>query len=308
MPTAKSGFVNAGAARLYYEQAGAGTDLIMLHAGVADHRQWTATFEHFADSYRVLRYDMRGYGRSEPVAGGFRAMDDLEAVIGALGVRSPAIMMGCSMGGTLAMDFTITHPEAVSALIMVCSGPSGLRLDLPTPEIFDRVAAAEQEGDLDRVCELLTEIWFDGASRAPSDVDAEQRALLYEMCRTGLEHDSKRLGDREFDLQPAAYKRLDEISVPVLVVVGELDLPYTQAAADYMCDNVRRIERANIGGTAHLPSMEQPRKFNRIGSAGLWLACPSGSLPASALSSSGRRSRTASLQEFLQGPHNRSGA
>ncbi len=236
----------------------------MLHAGVADHRQWNAAFEHFASSYRVLCYDMRGFGRSAPVPGSFRAIDDLETVLDALSVTRPVILMGCSMGGSLAMDFSIAHPGAVSALIMVCSGPSGLKLDVPEPEQFELVALAEQEGDLDRVCELETQIWFDGESRAPGDVDPQQRALLYEMNRTALEHASRGLGERQPDLQPPACKRLDEIDAPVLVLVGELDLPYMHAAADYMGANIRRVQRENIAGTAHLPSMEQAQEFNQI--------------------------------------------
>ena len=236
----------------------------MLHAGVADHRQWTAAFEHFAASHRVLSYDMRGHGRSEPVAGRFRAIDDLENVLSEVGVTEPAIMMGCSMGGSLAMDFTIAHPDAVAALIMVCSGPSGLKLDVPTPDKFQAVARAEAAGDLDRVCELETQIWFDGLSRSPDDVDPEQRALLYQMNRAALEYDARGVGERLFDLVPAAYKRLDEIDAPVLVVTGELDLPYTHAAADFLCANIRQVERADIAGTAHLPSMERPQHFNNV--------------------------------------------
>lgn len=259
-----TGFAAAGTAQLYYQKAGAGQHLVMIHAGVADHRQWNAAFEHFADTYQVLRYDMRGFGRSAPVSGSFRAIDDLGAVLGALDVQGPAIMMGCSMGGALAMDFTIAHPKLVSALVMVCSAPSGLKLDLPEPALFEQVQLAEQQGDLDRVCELETRIWFDGEARTRDDVDQEQRALLYEMNRTALANDSLGLGERQYDLQPAAYKRLDEINVPVLVVTGDLDLPYTHAAADYMCDRLARVDRERIAGTAHLPNMEQPATFNRI--------------------------------------------
>jgi pimeloyl-ACP methyl ester carboxylesterase len=147
---------------------------------------------------------------------------------------------------------------------MVCSGPSGLKLDVQAPEKFKQVELAEQNGNLDLVCELETQIWFDGESRMPDDVDPQQRALLYQMNRTALEHASKGLGERQPDLRPAAFNRLDEIEVPVLVVVGELDLAYTHAAADFMCDNIRRVQRASIGGCAHLPSMEQPQRFNEI--------------------------------------------
>ena len=63
----KSGFVQIDNARLYYETAGQGVPLVMIHAGVADSRQWDNEFAFFAPNYRVVRYDMRGYGKSEPV-------------------------------------------------------------------------------------------------------------------------------------------------------------------------------------------------------------------------------------------------
>ena len=235
----------------------------MLHAGVADHRQWQAAFEHFSASHRVLRYDQRGFGKSEPVAGDYRAIDDLQAVLDAVDLPKPLIMMGCSMGGSLAMDYTISHPEAVSALIMVCSGPSGLKLDLPHPDAFAEVEKAFDAGDLELTSELETRIWFDGLSREPGDVDPEPRALLDEMNLVALRHETRELGgNRQRDLEPAAYARLDEIDVPVLVVAGTLDLPFTAGAADYMCEGIKHARRVDIEATAHLPSMERPAEFN----------------------------------------------
>ena len=263
MAEINSGYVKAQAAEIYFEQAGEGTDFVMLHAGVADARQWDTSFTHFADTFRTLRYDMRGFGRSVPVPGNYRPIDDLRAVIDHANVREPAILMGCSMGGTLAMDFTLAYPESVSALIMVCSGPSGLKLDVPAPEKFKAVEAAYEAGDIDLCCELETQIWFDGESRSPSEVDPEQRALLYEMNKTALMHDAvKGVGERQHNLETAAYKRLDEIEVPVLVIVGTLDIPYTHAAAGYMCERIKDVTRVEISDAAHLPSMEQPQIFN----------------------------------------------
>ena len=138
MPTlqTKSGFVNIGNAQLYYEIAGQGVSFVMIHAGVADSRQWNNEFAFFARNYQVLRYDMRGYGKSEPVDGEFNHMEDLATVLNALGLHEPIVIMGCSMGGGLAMDFALTHPSRVRALIMVGSGPSGLELDVPASAKF----------------------------------------------------------------------------------------------------------------------------------------------------------------------------
>ncbi len=119
MRSKSSGFVSNGHARLYYEVAGEGPAFVMIHAGIADSRQWNNEFTHFANNYRVLRYDMRGYGRSEPAEGEFSHMGDLMALLDHLQIREPLVMMGCSMGGGLAMDFALTHPLRVKALIMV---------------------------------------------------------------------------------------------------------------------------------------------------------------------------------------------
>ena len=113
-PQTKSGFVNIGNAQLYYETAGEGAALVMIHAGVADRRQWNNEFDFFARDFQALRYDMRGYGKSEPVDGEFSHMDDLIAVLNALGLHEPVVIMGCSMGGGLAMDFALTLVERLA--------------------------------------------------------------------------------------------------------------------------------------------------------------------------------------------------
>src|SRR5215216_2602704 len=147
----QSGYANINNAQIYYETAGKGTPFVMIHAGVADNRQWNNEFAFFAQSYQVLRYDMRGYGKSEPVEGEFSHMSNLVAVLHALEIHEPFVIMGCSMGGGLAMDFALMHPSRVKALIMVGSGPSGLELDVPTPAKFAEAEKAFEAGDLDLV-------------------------------------------------------------------------------------------------------------------------------------------------------------
>ena len=266
MPTlqTKSGFVNHGNAQLYYETAGQGVPFVMVHAGVADRRQWNNEFEFFARNYQVVRYDMRGYGKSEPVDGEFNHMDDLVAVLDALEIREPVIIMGCSMGGGLAMDFALTHPSRVKALIMVGSGPSGLELDVPTPAKFADAEKAFEAGDLDLVAEIETQIWFDGTGRTPEQVNQEMRKLLYEMNRQALAHEAKQLGKRLPNAQTPAFDRLGDIKIPVLIIAGAHDTPYILAAADYMAERISSAQKAVIEDAAHLPNMDQPEEFQAI--------------------------------------------
>ena len=257
----KSGFVNVGDARLYYETAGQGIPFVMIHAGVADNRQWNNEFAFFAKHYQVIRYDMRGYGKSEPVDGEFNHLDDLAAILNALGIQEPALIMGCSMGGGLAMDFALTHPDRVRALILVGSGPSGLELDVPTPSKFADAEKAFEAGELDLVGEIETQIWFDGMGRTPGQVNQAMRKLVYEMNRQALAHEVKQLGKRIPNTQTPAFNRLSDLEVPVLIVVGEHDTPYILAAADYMVERIPSAQKVIIEDAAHLPNMDHPNEF-----------------------------------------------
>ena len=260
----QAGFVNTGDAKLYYEIAGTGTPSMMIHAGVADSRQWNNEFAYFSQSNQVIRYDMRGYGKSEPVEGEFNHMSDLVSLLDALGIHEPIIIMGCSMGGGIAMDFALTYPPRAKALIMVDSGPSGLELDVPTPSKFADAEKAFESGNLDLVAEIETQIWFDGMGRTPERVNPTMRELLYEMDRLALSHEVKELGKRLPNTETAAFNRLESINISVLIIIGSHDTPYMIAAADYMKEKVKFANKIIIDDAAHLPNMDQPQEFRKI--------------------------------------------
>jgi pimeloyl-ACP methyl ester carboxylesterase len=263
-PQTKSGFADINNAKIYYETAGEGRPLVMIHAGVADSRQWNKEFAFFARNYKVLRYDLRGYGKSEPVEGEFNHLQDLISLLETLDIREPMILMGCSMGGGLAMDLALEHPRRVKALIMVGSAPSGLELDVPTPAKFAEAEKAFEAGDLDRVAELAAQIWFDGSGRTPEQVDPAMRKLCYDMSRLALDHEVKGLGKRLPNTSTPAFNRLADLNVPVLVIVGAHDTPYILAAADYMLENIPSAQKAVISDGAHLPNMDHPDQFQEI--------------------------------------------
>ena len=258
-----SGYAEINGARLYYEIAGGGAAFVMIHAGIADCRMWDHEFTAFADSHQVLRFDMRGYGKSLPAAGEFNLQDDLTALLERLEIPAPAILMGCSMGGGLAIDYALEQPAKASALILVGSGPPGLELDVAGPDaLFAQSEEAFQAGDLDRVAELDMQIWFDGTGRKGEDVDALARQKAYEMARLVTEHEHKDIGKHvPKPLDKPAAERLSELRMPVLVVVGENDLPYLRLAADYMVEHLPNARQVVMPNAGHLPNMEHPELF-----------------------------------------------
>lgn len=259
-----SGRATINNAHIYYEIAGEGQPFVMIHAGVADSRQWNNEFAHFANHFRVLRYDMRGYGKSEPVDGEYSHLQDLTALLDHLHFDQSLILMGCSMGGGMAMDLALAQPARVKALIMVDSGPTGLELDVPELAAFGEAEEAYNAGDLDLTAEIETQIWFDGLGRTPAQVDPAMRRLAYEMNRNALSHEAKKLGKRLPDVQIPAVGRLGELNMPVLVIVGANDIPYMLAAADYMVEKIPSARKETLADAAHLPNMDHPGQFRRI--------------------------------------------
>src|SRR5512142_2414577 len=111
----RSGFADVNGARLYYEEAGQGFPLVMVHAGIADHSMWDDQFAYFAPKYRVIRFDMRGFGQSPAVSGPYAPRDDLAGLLNHLQVER-AFLIGCSMGGSMCIDFTCEHQNMVAGL------------------------------------------------------------------------------------------------------------------------------------------------------------------------------------------------
>ncbi len=178
----ETGFVEVDGARIYYETAGAGHPLTLIHAGIADSRMWDDQFDVFARRYRVVRWDVRGFGRSVMPAGQpFAPWEDLYAVLRHLGVER-TYLVGCSMGGAIAIDFTLTHPQMVDALVTVGAGLGGFAEHTElAARLWGEIDAAARSGDLDRAVELTVRMWVDGPNRAPERVPASVRERVRAM-------------------------------------------------------------------------------------------------------------------------------
>lgn len=262
----ESGYAEINNARLYYETAGTGKPIVMIHAGIADSRMWENEFMAFGETHRVIRFDLRGYGKSLPVKGEFNLQDDLAAALTTLDVETPLILMGCSIVAGLAMDFAWTHPEKIQSLILVGGAPDDLELETQGPdELFAQSEQAFQKGDIDQVAEIDMKIWFDGFGRPTADLDPEIRKEAYNMARLVARHEIKQLGThirKSFD--KSGIERLRELMMPVLVVIGENNLPYLCVAADYMVEHLHNGMKVEIPNAAHLPNMEHPRLFQTV--------------------------------------------
>lgn len=262
MQELQTGFAAINGAQLYYEVAGSGPALTFVHAAIADSGMWDHQFAEFASRYRAIRYDMRGFGKSEPVAGEFAHRDDLVALLDFLGVEQ-TVLIGCSMGGTQCMDVTVLHPDRVSALVMVGSSPSGFQADVTENAKMGEIEKVWARGEWDRLAELAVEVWFDGEGRTPDQMNPAERAHVLAMSRRAIEHMRKGLGTEKPPIQPSAVEQLGSLDTPTLIVYGDRDTHTIAAAAAMMAEHIPGARQILMHDTAHLPNMEQPAEFNR---------------------------------------------
>jgi 3-oxoadipate enol-lactonase len=243
--------------RLWIEASGEGDPVVLLHSGLVDARMWDAQVEALgAAGYRPIRFDFRGFGRSDRPEAPYSHVADAVAVLDALEVDRAAVV-GCSLGGALDLVLTLAHPDRVTALVLAGSGVPGYSDWSPRMRsIWDEVDRAAKEGDLDRAHALDLSPWVLDLGE-PSD----------DLIR-GIAWDNRHvlLIDEDLEVTPdePVIERLGDISHPTLVTVGDRDIPEMLAIADLLAD---RIPNARgpllILGADHLVPTRRPSEFNQ---------------------------------------------
>jgi 3-oxoadipate enol-lactonase len=248
-------------AQLYYEMKGEGHPLLLLHAGVADSRMWDDQFDLFAQKFQVVRFDYRGFGRSNMPPGSFSRFEDVRALLDFLGIES-TFVLGISFGGLIGLDFTLAYPDYVRALILGAPSVSGEAPSERVRQFWDEEDAAYESGDLEGATELNVRLWVDGPHRRPEEVDSAVREKVREMQMNIF---LKEMPDEaeEIPLSPPAVERLDQLNIPVLLLVGSLDLEEKVALLDTLESRIPGSKKVVIPDVAHMLNMEKPHLFNQ---------------------------------------------
>jgi pimeloyl-ACP methyl ester carboxylesterase len=258
--------VSSGLAQIAIEVAGAGPVVVFLHAGVADRRMWQEQLAVLAGPrprWRAVAYDRRGFGETLHVEERYSQIGDLFRVLDAVVPGEPAILVGCSQGGRIAIDATLAEPARVRALVLVAPAISGAPELTPVPPAIqawiDKLEHAEATADIDRINALEAHAWLDGPLAREGRVGGAVRELFLAMNDIAL-----RAERRGTEIEPdAAYGRVREIGVPTLLVWGDLDFPHVAQRCRYLAVQMPRIATHPMQNTAHLPSLEHPAQFDR---------------------------------------------
>jgi pimeloyl-ACP methyl ester carboxylesterase len=251
-----SGFAEVNGTRLYYETAGRGPAVVLLHGGLNDSRLWDEQMKSLSKHFRVVRYDLRGFGRSnaEPVE--FWPTEDLRALLDFLKIER-ATLVGLSLGGIVAADFALEHPERVERLALVGSGLRGSKLPP------DEKAVAARRVGASEGAEKYFEAFLQSDLLAGLRDRPRARELLRRMMVENYKANAYVSAGYSQSPEPPTAERLAQIKAPTLVVVGSLDGRTLQSIADTLAANIPGARKVVINGASHHPPVETPREFDR---------------------------------------------
>ena len=211
---------------------------MLIHGWLGNLRMWDFQAQALAGSYRVVRCDMRGFGRSTTEHVEFAYWADVAALLDHLGVDR-AHVVGQSFGGSIALDLALARPACVATLTSVAGGISGYRPDLDPEEgnlpwsDLDRLWDEKKWVEL---AELETQTWVDGWGQPTTRVDPTLRdSIKSDVLSTYQAENEEGLPQ---PLEPRAADRLGELTVPVLVMIGALDEARSRATAAHLVASV----------------------------------------------------------------------
>ncbi len=249
-------YVSVEGGKLYHERAGEGYPVVLIHPTLWDSRIFDGRFEALAARHDVVRYDLRGYGRSDMPTQPYSDLRDLRYLLGELGIERCALL-GCSFGGQLAIDAALAYPDVVEALVLVAPGPSGYRWRDPGLEVLvEEVRRAVAAGDLEGAMDLELAVWAP-LSSGP-EVDAWVRRIAMENLHV------LRIPDTLAETPPPALPRLGEVQAATLVLVGDRDIGEIHAIADLIVERVPGAHKREIHDADQLVMVRQPAVFDRL--------------------------------------------
>lgn len=244
-----AGVAHVQGARLAWWHDGDGPPLVLVHAGVADARMWEPLLPALTGSHRVVRYDMRGFGRTRSAPGAFVPARDLSALLDALAITR-AHVVGASFGGLVALELAASEPQRVASLVLLAPALPDIE---PSPELLAFARAEEQAvsvGRIDDAVEINVRMWASAST-------PEVRALVAEMQRTTFDLQLRERAESA-ELEPPVTERLSTIRAPTTIAVGDRDVADFRAVAQRLEHELPHARLHAVAGAGHLLALDQP--------------------------------------------------
>ena len=244
-------YLDVGGSKIYYEEAGNGEPVVLVHDGLVNSMTWDGVWQTLAKKYHVVRYDRRGYGLSDSPVAAFSPVEDIFTLLAHLKIDH-ATFVGCSSGGGIAIDFALSHPQMVDRLILLGSVLHGMVVSSAFGERGKRNNAPLERGD-DKAAAAN---WSNDPSTISAGDSAGKRKLYEALAK--YPRNLRYSGNFEIRFAVPAVRRLSEIHVPTLILVGENDMPDVHAFEGAIQAGIAGARREIVNNCAHLIPLEKP--------------------------------------------------
>ncbi len=257
----KEGIAEVNGTRIYYEMAGTGETLVLVHGNGGDCRHWDFNFEELAKEFNVIRYDIRGFGKSalpDPEQP-FSHREDLKALLDHFDIPE-AHICGISMGSGIVVDFAIDYPGMCKSLISV--GPWVSKYKSPAMDTLRAIMAkvgpiVREKGPKEATDYFLTgNNTYRNTFRTPKTVE-HMKMVGYDYSYWDFVNQSK-----SNPFKRGAITQLDKIKSPTLIVTAEYDLEAMKEIAEIMEKEIAGSKLISIEKAGHAMSMDKPDEFN----------------------------------------------
>ncbi|GED69585.1 hydrolase [Brevibacillus reuszeri] len=256
----QSGFKSVNGADIYYEIAGEGETIVLVHGAPLDSRMWEPQMEVLSKQFQVIRYDMRGLGKSKDPGQPFTLYEDLYSLLHELGIKK-ATFVGASFGSYVSVEFSLAYPEMVERLLLVCPGG----FEVPSEDRqqwFKKIMEAMSYGQIEAALELNLNLILDGPDAEKGRVQ-KRREWIHDIYRDIFSQPPKEV-NKPNALQPDPRERLAEVSVPACVVYGQLDHPDFIETAKWLASEIPQAKSVKFENSAHLPNIDSPEELNAL--------------------------------------------
>ena len=269
--SASDRYFEVDGARLRYRDQGRGAAVLLVHGWALDLDVWEPQVEALAHAYRMLRFDRRGFGRSSGQPSIEHDVRDIGAMCRHFKLERIALV-GMSQGSRAVLAYACAHPGQISCLAL--DGPPEFDSSIPGANVS---LAPFRELVRTRGLAAFREQWLQHPLMQLRTRDAALRELLRRIIERYPGND---LGEGAVDAPPPdLLPQLESLTVPMLVITGERDLPARVCSADRLAKRVSNGTRAVIAGSGHLDSLDNPDSYNRVLAAFLSRYADSASFP-----------------------------
>lgn len=247
--------------RMEYETMGSGDPLLLINGLGSDRSEWLFQLPPFARLFRVVMFDNRGAGGSGTPPGPYstaQMADDAAALLGHLGIGR-AHVLGVSLGGMIAQEFALRHPERMLRLVLACTAPGGEGSVRPDPEILRAFVRSPGGDPREEVLRTIPFLYTEAYRRArPEEIEAFVRRRLGKPVPA--EGHAAQLAAA---VGHAAWDRLGTIRAPTLVIAGDGDRLVPPENSRRLAERIPGAKLVLLPGAPHRLFAENAEVFNR---------------------------------------------